>query len=103
MTVRRVWEGGPKIDICANPVFPNGIFVAYVNDNDDTLNVRDLPTGESRILVKGTPGTRQAPDHPVFWPDSRHVAYTWTNQNGFDELRVVGAEGGTPKIVYRNA
>ncbi|MDX2178660.1 MAG: cytochrome c peroxidase [Bryobacteraceae bacterium] len=95
-TPRLVWSG-PEVNLLGAPS-PDGRWLSYVEAGD--LAIRDLATGASRRLTSHAP--KQFAYFSVFSPDSRTLAYAWMNEAGFYDLRVLGVEGGEPKVVFRN-
>jgi eukaryotic-like serine/threonine-protein kinase len=77
-------------------IAPNGQLVAYVTPDGSALMLRDLPSGESRVLVSG-----RRVDEPFFSPDSRQVGFvvgaTSTFRTGvWGEMERVAVGGGAP-------
>lgn len=93
---RRVWAG-TEADGTGGPS-PDGNWMSFVDWSAMTLNVRNVKTGEIRVLAKPPVGTSQFPEYSRFSPDGARIAYRWFNGEG-SELRVISAQGGDPKIV----
>lgn len=102
LTVRRL-ENSPA-DVVGAPA-PDGRYLSFVNWRTGDLTVRDLRTGTDRRLT--TAGTLGKDDPPVSqeagastWsPDSRQLAYVWYFGNRTTDLRVVGLDGGKPRVL----
>lgn len=92
---------------------PNGRYIAYTNWGPPSIAVYELTTGESRDITDD--GTWDEPptgdewgEYPIWSPDGCYVAYMWCidgskidNRPDHCELRVVGIEGGEPRVLYR--
>ena len=81
-------------------VSPDGRLVTGFFGKAGNLAVRDLASGETRNLtnqpypelVRGS----------VFSPNGERIAYSWHNEDDFDDLRVIGLDGSDPQILYRD-
>jgi len=85
----------------------DGRFIAFTDPVSGDLAVRDVASGERRLLThesaKWTNGF--AWGGAPFSPDGRRIAYTWDrsgNEGGALELRVTATDGsGKPRVIYR--
>jgi Tol biopolymer transport system component len=98
MATRRVWAGA---DITGR-VSTDGRFLSFTDwKAGGNVAIRDLATGESRLLTdKGSltgSGGFAEPSMPS--PDSQSVAYAWSNSNGSFDLCVVGLDGSKPRVL----
>jgi serine/threonine-protein kinase len=87
--------GGPSAD---------GRFFS-LSDMDGNLALLDLASGNVRRLTTDASlehGTDQHAEFSTISSDSRFVAYTWWALDGKYELRVVGADGGRPRLLLRS-
>ncbi len=96
MATRRVWAGA---DITGQ-VSTDGRFLSFTDWKAGNVAVRDLATGQSRLLtdngnVAGGGGFAE-PSVPS--PDGKSVAYAWYGSHGRD-LCVVGLDGSKPRIL----
>ena len=87
-------------------VSPDGRLVSYVDTllGDDHVFVRDLKTGENRCLTEG-PGEAGWGVSSVISPDGKQIAYDWalgSNVGDWQELRLIGIDGSTPRVLYRS-
>ena len=105
IVTRQIWAG-PNVDVYG-AVSPDGRLITFYDKSGD-LAVHDVVTGEERRLTKKGP----APDPTeygqasAFAPDAKHVAYTWLNQEGRYDLRVVAVApdpARKPRILCDNA
>ncbi len=78
------------------------------------LSFVDVETGDLALLDLASRSTRRLTDNhargksgefayfSTISPDGRQVAYAWFNDERFYDLRVVGADGSRPRLLYRN-
>ncbi|MHB1193400.1 MAG: tetratricopeptide repeat protein [Longimicrobiales bacterium] len=106
-TVRRLWSGD-DVDESGGPT-RDGRLLTFVDWNTGDLAARDLTTGESRRLTYkqdtwGGDGSFALSSTPSL--DGRRVAYGWetderqTKEPTKFELRLVGIDGGEPRVLY---
>jgi Tol biopolymer transport system component len=84
---------------------PNGRYLCYRDGKTLDLAVRELATGQKRRLTanqSAPPEARGYPQLPIFAPDSKQVAYIWTNRDRSQELRVIGLDGSGMRTLYRS-
>lgn len=105
-TVRRLWSGD-DVNTSGAPT-RDGRLLTFADWDFYDVAVRDLATGENHLLTKKDPwgGDESYPLRSTPSPDGRRVAYGW----GVDmrqsaeatrfELRLVGIEGGEPRVLY---
>ncbi len=104
MVVRRVW-GGPDVDLFGG-VSPDGRYLTFVDWTTGNLAVRELATGEVRLLTDD--GSWAEPQEWAEFssvsPDGKRVAYRWYRHGAPpSELRIVGMNGSGRRVLYRNA
>jgi len=96
LAVRRVLA---KVDVTGK-VSSDGRFLSYTDWAGGNVAIRDLATGESRLLTDtGNPdgsGGWAEPSMPS--PDGKYVAYAW-NSGGERNLCVVGLDGLKPRVL----
>ncbi len=103
LVARRIWAG-PEAEIWHTSFSPDGRSYYYVDWETGDLAVRDLSTGEKRRLTnKGSwnESTEFALSSTLS-PDGRQLAYTWFKTDLFYELRLMGLNGSTPRVLYGN-
>ncbi len=103
MVARQVWAG-PGVEVWHGLPSPDGRYYTYVDWQTGDLAVRELATGETRRLThKGTwlESSESARSSAVS-PDGKYVAYAWFNEEFFYDLRLVGLNGSSPRVLYRN-
>jgi Tol biopolymer transport system component len=81
-------------------VSSDGRYYAFTNWQTGQLGIKDLTTGEDRYIVTPESGD-EYPYAARFAPDGRRIAYTWTNEDGSAELRVVNADGTGVRTLQR--
>ena len=85
---------------------PDGRYVSS-SDRDGNLAVRDLTTGESRNITndgnvwEAGPKRFCGPYSSTWSPDGVQIAYFWNNE-GSNELRIIGLDGSKPRVLYRS-
>ncbi|HSJ65404.1 MAG TPA: hypothetical protein VK922_16040 [Gemmatimonadaceae bacterium] len=99
---RRLWAG-PEVDLMGAPS-PDGRLLTFTDWSTGELAVYDLTTGRSRPLTRSGPWSANDDyaETSIWSPDGRQVAYTWYTNDDQYELRVIGAEGGSPRTLVAN-
>lgn len=86
-------------------VSSNGRLIVHVDDESEDLAVLDLTTGSRRVLTQNR-SSAQSTDYAeasALSPDDRWIAYVWwSHDEAAYQLRLIGVEGGTPQVLYRN-
>jgi Tol biopolymer transport system component len=107
LTARRL-ENPPADISMYGAVSPNGRYLSYTDWRTGDLALRDLKIGQLRPLTnEGTEGkdntaVYQSAGASVWSADSKQVAYVWQIQDSVSErieLRIVGLEGGKPRVI----
>ncbi len=101
LALRQVWAG-PDVDVMG-AASPHGRYLSYVDWETGDLALRDLATGKNRRLTnKGSwSHSSEYAEFSMPSPDGKQVAYAWHNREFFYELRVVGVDGSSPRVLYR--
>jgi len=111
LTARRL-ENPPADISMYGAVSPDGRYLSYWDWRSGDLTLRDLQLGQDRSLTKeGTEGNENASDYQsvgasVWSADSKQIAYVWQIQDSVSErieLRIVGLEGGKPRVITQLA
>lgn len=98
LSVRRVWSG-PQF-MTWGTLSPSGRYLSFVENHD--LFIRDLKTGTNRRLTKsGSIEKRVLAQYSVFSPDGSRIAYSWRNEDGIWDLRIIGIEDSKSRILLR--
>jgi Tol biopolymer transport system component len=101
ITVREVWpgytEGMPS---------PDGRYFSFVDwDADGNLGIRDLTTGEKKVLTSNSEAPKAYAEYSAFSPDGTKIAYDWYGgEKGIYELRILDLDKGNIRtLLGRNA
>ena len=79
-------------------VSPDGRFLSF--KTSDALMLRDLSSGENRVLVKASD---RFIGKSLFSPDGKRVAYVAQNANGPWQLNVININGTDDQTIYRTS
>jgi len=84
--------GGPSSD---------GRYLTYVDwENFANLGVRDLVTGENRLLTDNKSWeTGEMCYQSAFSPDDRQIAFAWQTKEGPVQLRIIGLDGSGSRVL----
>jgi Tol biopolymer transport system component len=95
IVARRVWSG-PPANAEGRPS-SDGRYLTFVDwtTNSGNVGVRDLMTGENRLLTHAAGNVGAHADSPVLSPDSREVAYVWEDE----EIRLVRLDGSNDRLL----
>lgn len=92
------WENA-----CGSPS-PDGRYLSYCDWETGDVGLHDIVTGESRRLT--TDGSWMAPMQFTITvktsPDGKQVAHSWTHGDSGIGIRVVGVDGGSPRMLFRH-
>jgi Tol biopolymer transport system component len=82
----------------------DGRHITFVDWSTGNLAVHEIAARENRHLTRK--GTWLDSDESAWYSrissDGRYVAYAWFNEQGFNELRVVGIDGSGERVLYRD-
>ncbi|MEO8519941.1 MAG: hypothetical protein ABI603_01180 [Acidobacteriota bacterium] len=101
VVARQVWTGD-GVDVLARPS-SDGRLLTYVHwkpGQAGAVGIRDLATGQTRLVTTaGRPG-ESSPSGPVLSPDGKQVAYCWEGGIGqASAIRVIGVDGSNPRAL----
>ncbi len=100
--LRQVWTEG-EVDTSGS-ISPDGRYLSYVHWDTGDLALRDLETGENRLLTnKGPWGESDEFAHySVFAPDSKRFCYIWWDaKTSVYELRILDVTAADPEATVR--
>jgi Tol biopolymer transport system component len=95
MVVRRLWFYSDNLGFWGGPS-PGGRYLTYADPMTGGLALHEFSTGENRQLTDGSSYAWAS----AFSPDGERVAYSSTNETGYDELRLIELDGSGSRIVY---
>jgi Tol biopolymer transport system component len=102
LTMKKVFTAAPR-DLVGTPS-PDGRYLSTVDWTTGDLAVKEIPSGKLHRLTHK--GTWKAPVEyalvSIWSPDGKKLAYSWMNEEGFFEIRIIGLDGSEPQIIYRN-
>jgi Tol biopolymer transport system component len=98
LTVRRVWAG--REANFEGGVSPDGRFLSFNVYPAGDLAVHDLATGQNRVLTdKSRPAGSWGAGRSLPSPDSKSIVYSWYGSRRPAELRVIGLDGSSPRVL----
>ncbi len=105
--VRQLWAGS-DVDTEGAPS-PDGRFLSFMEKTNNNLAVRDLITGQIRILTnEGKPNWDDGAYESIWSPDGKQIVYGWLTKENSDkyhsealELRIINADGSGKRVLYR--
>jgi Tol biopolymer transport system component len=97
IVARRVWSG-PVSNTQGRPSL-DGRYLTFVDwtTNSGNVGVRDLMTGETRLLTHAAGNSGIYADAPVLSPDNSEVAYIWEDA----EIRLVRFDGSHDRLLVK--
>ena len=102
LTMKKIFTAAPR-DLVGAPS-PDGRYLSTVDWTTGDLAIKEIPSGKlHRLTHKGTWAESTEYALVSIWsPDGKKLAYSWMNEEGFFELRIIGLDGSEPQILYRN-
>jgi Tol biopolymer transport system component len=82
-------------------VSPDGRFLAHIYWGEGDLAIRDLTTGEERLLTHQADAAKGYAMDPTFSKNGRQIAYSWWNTNHTSDLLLVDVNNPSPRRLYR--
>lgn len=102
LTMQKVFTGINR-DFLGTPS-PDGRYLSTVDRATADLAIMEIPSGKLQRLTHK--GTRQKSAEyallSIWSPDGKRVAYSWMNDEGFLDLRIIGLDESEPLVLYRN-
>lgn len=100
---RQVWAAD-EVDY-GNAVSPDGRFVSFTDFRTGDLGVRDLRTGQNRRVTNKGKTMQESIAwtwSSVFAPDGKSIAYSWSNEDRSNEIRIVGLDGHHQRTLLKD-
>jgi Tol biopolymer transport system component len=101
---RQIWVAAAGQNPSESVPSADGRFVGFTDWKTGELGIRDLTTGQSRLLTNGAGWVKSSDfaESSAISQDGRQIAYAWfSTKEGTYELRVMPLDGGVPRTVYR--
>ncbi|MFC2161319.1 tetratricopeptide repeat protein [Acidobacteriota bacterium] len=83
---------------------PDGNKFVFTDWDSGNLAVYESTTGKKRPLTSQASWEEdhiQYVENSTWSPDGKQIVYDWYNENGVIELRIIGLDGLTPRILYK--
>jgi Tol biopolymer transport system component len=98
--IKSIWKA-PYTDWLGS-VSPDGRLHAYVYWGDGDLAIRDLVSGENKILTHDAdPDSNGFAEAPTFSRNGKQIAYSWWNPNHTNDLFLIDVNNPSPRRLYR--
>jgi Tol biopolymer transport system component len=97
IVVRKVREGSGYG--CGGSPSPDGKYFSDMEWKSGNLLVRNLSTGEERVLTESSGDDLENAFYSVFSPDGRKLAYSWSKKDGKFGIRTIGLDGSGPRTL----
>jgi Tol biopolymer transport system component len=99
--IKQVWVR-PYMDYLGS-VSPDGRLLSFVHWGEGDLAIRELTTGEERLLTHDADVTN-APQHfamdPLFSRDGTRIAYSWWDKDHTSDLLLIDVHRPSPRRLY---
>lgn len=100
MVIRRI---GDSPSNTGGKPSPDGRYLMFSDWDTYNLAIRDLDTGETRLLTNNKSSFPDSIGYAEGWiwsPDGTQVAYSWSNQEEIVEISLIGVDGSDPRVIY---
>jgi Tol biopolymer transport system component len=98
--IKQIWKE-PGTDFLGS-VSPDGRFHAYIYWGEGDLAVRDLISGENKILTHEADEAKGFAMTPLFSRNGKQIAYSWWNPNHTYDLFLIDVNNPSPRRLYRH-
>jgi Tol biopolymer transport system component len=102
LTMKKVFTVAPR-DLVGTPS-PDGRYLSTVDWTTGDLAIKEIPSGKLHRLTHN--GTRTESSeyalYSIWSPDGKKLSYSWMNEEGFLDLRIIGLDGSDAQVLYRN-
>jgi Tol biopolymer transport system component len=80
---------------------PDGRLLVHTDwDSGGNVSIRELSSGKTRLVTSYAYGPGQFALYPIMSTDGKQIAFSWYSDKPSWDLRVVGIDGGEPRILY---
>jgi Tol biopolymer transport system component len=103
VVARQIWTG-PDVNVDGGPSL-DGRMLSFLNRSNSSIEVgvRDLTTGQNRVLVRFDQKNPGYASTPVLSPDGRHLAFVAEHADGSSEIRIVDADGTASRTLFQQS
>jgi len=98
--IKLIWKE-PGTDFLGS-VSPDGRFHAYIYWGEGDLAIRDLISGENKILTHSADAAKGFAMTPIFSKNGKQIAYSWWNPNHTYDLFLTDVNNPSPRRLYRH-
>ncbi|MFN7939396.1 MAG: hypothetical protein U0R19_39080 [Bryobacteraceae bacterium] len=97
--VRQVWPNVGSEPRLWGDISPDGRYLSHTIWGVGDLAVRDLETGQSRLVTRFPVGNKDGVEFSKFSPDGKRIVFSWETTDRW-ELRVIHLDGSNMKTIY---
>ena len=98
--IEPIWKE-PGTDFIGS-VSPDGRFHAFIYWGEGALAIRDLISGENKILTHDADAAKGFAMTPLFSRNGKQIAYSWWNPNHTYDLFLTDVNNPSPRRLYRH-
>ena len=100
--IRQIWKS-PYQDYLGT-VSSDGSLHAYIFWGEGDVAVRDLITGENKVLTNEADlgDSSHFAETPVISKNGKQIAYSWWNPYNTNDLRIIDVDNPSPRLLYSN-
>lgn len=98
VTLRRVWSG-PGVNTFGR-VSPDGRYLSFTHWGNGDLAIRDLSSGETRLVTHMPNGNTDGVETSVWSPDGKRIAYAFETKTGY-QIRLINIDGSGMRTLFQ--
>jgi len=99
LAVRQIWSGIDGSVRLWGQISPDGRYLSHTVWGKGDLAVRDLESGQTRLVTRFPDGNRDGVEFSAWSPDGKRIAFSWETKDRW-ELRVINFDGTGMKTIY---
>ena len=99
LALRQIWSGIDGSVRLWGDISPDGRYLTHVVWGHGDLAVRDLETGQTRLVTRFADDNHDGVEFSLWSPDGKRIAFSWETKDRW-ELRVINADGSGMKTIY---